>query len=655
MSFHRFAFAVLLAAFAALPQAASARSIFEFFGAERTVDQAEARAREGDYDAAADLFLRASEKANEAQRPALLLRAAECAVLAQRPEMASGVLQRLDASKLSADQQLRHTLVRAELNQFLDRPQELLRALPAPGLRTPLWLAARVWKIRADALFQMGDVPGGVQALVQRELGLLDDNAVAENHDLIWRALSQSLPTLDRKRKWEGYDAITRGWLELAEIMNTYWLGPEELSRATADWQRRHPAHPANQTVLAHKPRRGAPPSAEAGARKPLGLRRAPDGKVDTLALLLPLTGPLAAPAQAVRDGFMAAYFGKSGARPSLLVFDTGTQAADIPRVTEQALSAGADVLVGPLAKDQVAALAELEPGAPVLALNYLDNFLATEQVAVPEDFFQLGLLPEDEAQQVAQRATRDGRRRALALVPEGEWGQRLLAAFRDSLQAFGGELVDFEIYPAKAKEYSGVITRLLKFNAKAAKAQDLAREQAAKGQKTDLAALPLAIRNDADFIFLVAQPPQARLLRPQLSYYRATEMPIYATSHVYSGRPAPAADQDMNGLMFCDMPWVLGGDPRLEAAQAEVEHLWPNQAGVLPRLFALGYDAFNLADGFRVGNLRADAPIASATGLLQLRAGGRINRSLNWAEFRGGRAKSLRALNDDDDNDDED
>ncbi|MGH6629953.1 MAG: penicillin-binding protein activator, partial [Burkholderiales bacterium] len=376
----------------ALAAPANARSIFEFFGAERTSDQAEARARDGDYDAAADLFLRAAEKANESARPLLLLRAAECAALAQRPEMAAGVLQKLNTKTLNDDQRLRVALVRAELNQFFDRPQVLLDELPPPGLRTPLWVAARVWKRRAEAYFQMGQVAHGVHALVQRELGLLDDTAVAENHDLIWRALSQSLPTVERKQKWDKYDAITRGWLELAEIMNTYWLGPEELGRATADWQRRNPAHPANQTVLAHKQRR-VPATASTQSTT---VRRAPDGKLDTLALLLPLSGPLAAPAQAVREGFMAAYYRRTGSRPALLVFDTGGQAADIPRITEQALNAGADVIVGPLAKDQVAALAGMEPGVPVLALNYLDNFLATEQATVPHDFFQLGLLPED-------------------------------------------------------------------------------------------------------------------------------------------------------------------------------------------------------------------------------------------------------------------
>ncbi len=624
----------------ALAAPANARSIFEFFGADSTTDQAEARARQGDYDTAADLFLRAAEKAKDGARPMLLLRAAECAVLAQRPEMAAGVLQKINSKNLNDDQRLRVALVRAELNQFFDRPQILLEELPPPGLRTPLWVAARVWKRRAEAYFQLGQVADGVHALVQRELGLLDDTAVAENHDLIWRALSQSLPTVERKQKWHKYDAITRGWLELAEIMNTYWLGPDELAHATADWQRRNSTHPANQTVLAHKQRRT--PATVASEAQPAA-RRAPDGKLDTLALLLPLSGPLAAPAQAVREGFMAAYYSKPEPRPALLVFDTGVQAGDIPRIAEQALNAGADVIVGPLAKDQVAALADMEPGVPVLALNYLDNFLATEQATVPQDFFQLGLLPEDEAQQAAQRAVRDGRRRALALVPEGEWGQRLLAAFRDSLRALGGELVDFQMYPVKAREYSGVITQLLRYDAQAAKAQDLAREQAAKGGKVDLAASPLAIRNDADFIFLAAQPPQARLLHPQLRYYRATEIPVYATSHVYTGRPAPVQDQDMNGLLFCDMPWVLGGDPRLEVAQDELLRLWPTQTAALPRLFALGYDAFSLADGFRVGNLRADAPMAAATGLLQLRAGGRLSRSLGWAEFVRGRAKPIR------------
>jgi outer membrane PBP1 activator LpoA protein len=67
----------------------------------------------------------------------------------------------------------------------------------------------------------------------------------------------------------------------------------------------------------------------------------------------------------------------------------------------------------------------------PLLALN----FLPTDRPA-PERFYQFALSPEDDARAVARYIGASGRRHGVVIVPEGDWGTRVAAAFDEELRA---------------------------------------------------------------------------------------------------------------------------------------------------------------------------------------------------------------------------
>ena len=191
-----------------------------------------------------------------------------------------------------------------------------------------------------------------------------------------------------------------------------------------ADQAARYRALQANATALAARhPEGGRPPSGlVAGAH---------------IALLLPVTGRASAAAISVRDGFLTGYYQlPANERPRVQIYDTGSQS--IADALTQAMSGGADFIVGPLTREEVVAAADF-PGlkVPLLALN----FLPPERVP-PAQFYQYALSPEDEARLVARRVLDDHHRRGVALVPAGDWGTRVLAAFRQELQAGGGDLL---------------------------------------------------------------------------------------------------------------------------------------------------------------------------------------------------------------------
>ncbi|MEO1575295.1 MAG: penicillin-binding protein activator, partial [Pseudomonadota bacterium] len=276
-----------------------------------------------------------------------------------------------------------------------------------PGRYLGLW-----YDLRGRAFFQTGDVTRGVASLVERELWLDRGEDIDANRDVIWRALQtvgQKGATFDIP---EGTDAVTAGWLALASADASGALNPLGKFAALRDWREAHPGHPGVRIV--EQMTESAPMSFS---------------YPDTIAVLLPLSGRFAGTAAAVRDGVMAAYLADDAqiGRPALRFYDTGSE--DAVSLLQRASLDGARLAIGPLLKSQVDAVAAAAPSLPVLALN-----TTGDEAPYAPSVFQFSLAPEHEAATVAERAVAEGYSRAVALVPNSAWGERLLNAFNDRL-----------------------------------------------------------------------------------------------------------------------------------------------------------------------------------------------------------------------------
>ena len=222
----------------------------------------------------------------------------------------------------------------------------------------------------------------------------------------------------------------------------------------------------------------------------------------------------------------------------------------------------------------------------PILALNFLPA-----GTPVPAAFYQFALSPEDEARQVARRVLADGHHAGIAIVPTGEWGARVLAAFTQELQASGGGSLAQTSFDAALTDYSPEITQVLRISDSRARAKRL---EALLGTKLEFQPRP---RGDIEFIFAASQARTARLLLPQLRFHYVGGVPTYSTSD--SVEPSASANQDLDGLLFPDMPWILGGE--LAGAVHEAAHAaWMSDGPSRNRLFAFGFDACLLAEALR-------------------------------------------------------
>ena len=428
----------------------------------------------------------------------------------------------------------------------------------------------------------------------------------------IWAALTQSgLAALVGQLKPEAPQAA--GWLALLDLEARTGGSPVEFALELARWQSTYPHHPAQSLLVEEL------------------LEKAEEGQtpVHRIALILPLEGPLAKVATAIRDGFIGARFAQAdpAALPDIVVY--AASAAQTPAVVKLAVAEGADFLVGPLEKPAVEALlAQGELGAPLLALN-----TTARQAEGSRAFYQFGLRPEDEAGDLAAHAWQQGARRAIAMVPNSDLGRRLLGALRAQWEAQGGELVESVRYNHDVSSYKAAVRQTFGM------AESEARAQALAGVVRRAIAFDAVRRNDVDAVLLVAAPHDARQLLPQFRYYAADGLPIYATSLVYSGAPDQRADTDLNGLSFGDSSWAL------DLGDVALKHIFVRQWGAdaaYLRFYAFGVDAWGLVSHLRTLRGQAEQTLEGATGTLSVDAGGVVHRKLKWARFVNGRPRAL-------------
>ena len=579
----------------------------------------------GEYLPAAQEYLRLAGISQGDAALAYRLDAASAFVLAKRPEAAVQILNGIRGQQLSRDLQIRRNLVRAQLALVEQQPEQALTLLDAaPADDAPVQLLTRYHSVRADALEATGEHIESARERVQLELLLTDGATLSENRRRIWQSLTQLSPkTLEAAHIPP--PSTLGGWLELAAIGNSDVTDPNALGQAIALWRHRYPGHPAGESVV--------PMLVEDSY-----IAWAPARSV---ALLLPFDGQFAKAADAVRDGFMAAWFSDPDMenRPAVLVRDTST--GDIKDIYNRAIEDGADFIVGPLRRVSVTRLAaSASMPVPTLTLNHADAASGAGTEAAPagptSGLFQFALSPESEARLVAEYAWFAGHTNAAVLTPAGAWGERVATAFGDAWEDLGGSVVELQSYLNDGSDMSSPVRKLLNIDESDARYRTLKKVLGGDVKRE------ARRRQDVDFVFMAAFPRQARQLRPQLEFHRAQDLPVYSTSHIYTGIADPGADRDIDGVVFGDMPWVLDSANSGAELRREVETLWSGSLNAFIRLYAFGADAYSLVK--QLGTLRAQhyAEFQGVTGKLSLSENNQINRRLMWARFKKGTPRIL-------------
>jgi len=564
----------------------------------------EAMEAQPDEMSAEDYIGLASESSGK-QREQYLLKAAE--LLYQRGDLlqAESQLQTLDAETSARSHQHQISLLAAKIALANENPMQAIELLP-PLKELPLPQYIQAKQITADANLDLGYHLAAVRIRVDLDHYLTTDDVKYKNHVAIWAALQRTPEISLRPSNVD--NKTTRGWIDLARELRIAQKDPGAMQDRILDWGTRYPDHPVSNLFIdsllieyqtTYTPAAG-------------------------IAIMLPMQGKYKGVTDAIQGGIVTAWYKQASTeKPLLRFYDTSDESFSFNELYQKAILDGASYIIGPLDKTSINKLAqESSLDVPILTLNYAEN-----PFSLPDNLYQFGLLPEDEAVQAAELAIRDNHTTAAVLVPDSDWGRRILDAFTHRFEELGGSVLSTGQYPTNVDDYSRQIRALFNLDDSDARHKDL---QHVLGTKLNF--MPYR-RQDIDMIFLTATHRAARGIIPALKFHHAGDLPVYATSHVFSGNLDRNADRDLDGVIFCDLPWTLTSD---NINKKSFNTTWKDQRAYT-RLFALGVDAFNIIQNLQYLQSHDYARFSGETGNISMDENLRLHRELLWAQFKNG------------------
>lgn len=602
---------------------------------------ARALLREGKVSQAADQLAQLPKNLTPVQVSEQQLTSAEVQI-AQKNYAAAGIsLSKIDAPSLSNEQKIRYYQAQIDANQG------------RPGL-------------------------GLIRVYIAQE-PLLKGKPHQDNIDATWTALAQMTPQDVSSVVINANENTLQGWLDLLSVWQSNKQDPDMLKAGIKDWQRRYPVNPAAITlptqlssVLSFQP-----------------------SSTEKIALFLPMSGAAQVYGNAIQQGFNAAMNGlpsqpvpqqaavtpnattppadpNAAVSPSAVdttaaqgtptdaqpapaapavstapanphaqvkVYDTRTQ--PLPVLLAQAQQDGATIVVGPLLKDKVTELGSTQTPLNVLALNQPE----TEKNSPNICYFALS--PEDEAQDAARHMWAQHRQMPLLLVPRGNFGDRIAQAFADEWQKQGGQTV-LKQGLGSYSELKSTIRSGIRLTGTPVSSSAQTTAPAQQSVTIGGITIPAPPSDDqitqatsggasgsVDSVYIVATQNELTLIKPMidLAVSGRNKPAIYASSRSYQAGAGPDYRLEMESVQFSDIPLLAGTNPQLmQQAASQFKNDYS-----LVRLYAMGIDAWDLANHFSQMRQIPGFKVTGTTGVLSANENCVIHRKLPWLQYRQG------------------
>lgn len=541
-------------------------------------------------------------------RQIMQIRAAEIMLDYSRPLNAYRYLIKIDEEPLAETDLLRKRIADARFYQITTQNPKILAALPDALIETGSQeMKINALDLTADAYAEIDSLTGIIKTrLLLNEL--LAKDRRAGNIAKLANSLLLSDPRKALQAQQEKPSDQVKAWLEFAIMATPETVDLIALIQQFETWQNQHQQWSIPESVRDEL----------------LSRWEYLDFTPEQIAVMLPLTGEYAKLGRVVEAGLLAQH-NSSTPNFSIRFYNTDSDKDTWEIYRKAVFENGADMVIGPLLKSRVTDLASTSVQVPTIALNYVDK-----NPPKHSEFFQFGLLPEDEAVQIAEKMWEQGHRFVLALTPETDWGRRIYGSFERRYLKLGGIVRELKYYDPTFVDYATPLEDLFQLNESRQRHANLRRVLGA-----DLQFIP-RIRDDADAAVLFADSERAALIYPQMKYHYADKFPTYASSHVYRPNSSGKRNRDLDGLRYCDAPIVFEYDPAV---------FKDSEQEALLRLYALGADAYRLINRFRQLNI-ARTSFDGMTGELSIRSKQRFFRKLDWGNFSYGKPTPANQFN---------
>ena len=598
--------------------------------------------KEGKSQQAIELLNQLPQKLNDTQRREQSLLAVEIKLAQKDIAGAQALLDKLTPADFDQNQQARYWQAQIDVNQ--GRPSlTLLRALIA---QEPL-LAA---------------------------------NAKQKNIDATWQALSSMTQEQAQALVINADENVLQGWLDLQRVWFDNRNDPDMMKAGIADWQKRYPQNPGAKilptqlvNVQSFKPASTSkialllplngqaavfgrtiqqgfeaaknigtqPVAAQVAAAPAADVAEQPQPQtVDDVASpaqasVSDLTGeqpaaqpvPVSAPATST-----AAVSAPANPSAELKIYDTSSQ--PLSQILSQVQQDGASIVVGPLLKNNVEELLKSNTPLNVLALNQPENIENRVNIC----YFALS--PEDEARDAARHIRDQGKQAPLVLIPRSSLGDRVANAFAQEWQKLGGGTVLQQKFGSTSELRAGV-------NGGSGIALTgspiTLRATTDSGMTTNNPTLQTTPTDDqftnnggrVDAVYIVATPGEIAFIKPMIAMRNGSQSgaTLYASSRSAQGTAGPDFRLEMEGLQYSEIPMLAGGNlPLMQQALSAV-----NNDYSLARMYAMGVDAWSLANHFSQMRQVQGFEINGNTGSLTANPDCVINRNLSWLQYQQG------------------
>ena len=565
----------------------------------------------GRYSEAAYEYLSLSQK-NEERFTFYITKAIDAYVIDKRYTEAYEIIENnpLDGQDIELNKRI--VILNAYVELESGRPGATINLLSELSEKNiPMNFKISFYEIFAKANFAYGNYLKAATEQLKLAKYLNSPQMIDDNTRTIWK-IFESIPNSELEDfRFAAPDELT-SWFELAVINESYKYQLKKLEDAINGWAQRYQNHYAHTLITKELIDKSA-----LLAQRP-----------SKIGLLLPMKGKYKKSAIAVRDGFLAAWYLDKKERANIQIYDANS--LNIVDAYQQAIKDGVEYIVGPLEKEAIDQLHDnIDTPVKILALNRRDQKKENNN---NENLIQFGLSPEDEAMQIAEIAMSDGHKNVLVLASETPLGNRLAETFKEHWIKLGGEISGQTNYIVNTTDFSSPVKELLNIDKSERRAKDLRNKLNIKIHNVERR------REDVDFIFTTAVPKDARQLIPQIRFHHADNLPIYSTSHIYTGIIDSAKDIDLNDVIFIDMPWILDSERQLSIIQVVLNRNWSQEKSKYRRLYALGVDAYNLIPDINRLTQEENSVMLGETGNLTIDSTNVVRRNLRKARFVEGK-----------------
>lgn len=555
----------------------------------------------------------------------------------------------------------------------------------------------RYWQAQIDASQGQPSL-ALLRALIAQQPLLSQAKQKQQNIDATWKALTAMTPQQANALVINADENVLQGWLDLQRMWFDNRNDPAMLKAGVKDWQIRYPQNPGAQmlpTALVnmqnYKPastnkialllplngqaaifgrtiqqgfeaaKNGAPavqgnavpaqvaqaanvagnndvvsPSqAEVGdltatssqaapVQAPAETQAAPAAKPAAAPLPAPVAAtPAAQPVSAPAAQPQPSVAATANPAAELKIYDTTSQ--PMSQLLAQVQQDGATIVVGPLLKENVEEVMKSNTSLNVLALNH------PGKVENRPNLCYFALSPEDEARDAARHIHDQGKQTPLLLVPRGALGDRVVSAFADEWLKLGGGTVLQQRLGSTAELKSGVNGGGISLTGSPVSTLPSSVDSSL-GSPSDV---PVSSGGTIDAAYIVATPEQIGYIKPLIAMRNGSQsnVTLYASSRSAQGTSGPDFRLEMEGLQYSEIPMLAGSNPALmQQALSTVRNDYS-----LARLYAMGADAWSLANHFAQMRQSPGYQLNGNTGDLTATPDCVINRKLSWLKYQQG------------------